>query len=67
MLSDGCVAQFGQPYSLLCEEAGILAELVRQTGPAARDRLMDIARTAFREDKDTSGHTKGEIGIGNKR
>ena len=57
MLSDGCVAQFGQPYSLLCEEAGILAELVRQTGPAARDRLMDIARAAFRADKETSGDT----------
>ena len=57
VLSDGCVSQFDQPYSLLCEEGGILAELVRQTGPAARDRLMDIARAAFRADKDTSGDT----------
>ena len=32
-------------------------------GPLARDRIMDIARTAFREDKDTSGDTVGEIGI----
>ena len=59
VLSDGCVAQFDQPYSLLCEEGGILAELVSQTGPAARDRLMDIARSTFREDKDTSGDTVG--------
>ena len=63
VLSDGCVAQFDQPYSLLCEEGGILAELVSQTGPAARKRLMDIARTAFSEDKDTSGDPEGDIGI----
>ena len=42
-MSEGCVAQFDQPYTLVREEAGILA------GPAARDRLTDIARAAFRE------------------
>ena len=52
MLSDGCVAQFDQPYSLVCEEGGILAELVRETGPATRDRLTQIARAAFNKETD---------------
>ena len=52
VLSDGCVAQFGQPYSLVCEEAGILAELVSETGPATRDRLTQIARAAFNKETD---------------
>ena len=42
------MAQFDQPYTLVCEEAGILAELVSETGPATRERLTDIARAAFR-------------------
>ena len=46
------MAQFDQPYTLVCEEGGILAELVSQTGPATRERLMDIARAAFREAND---------------
>ena len=50
VLADGCVAQFDQPYTLICEEGGILAELVSQTGPATKARLTDIARDAFRED-----------------
>ena len=60
MLSDGCVAQFDQPYTLVREEAGILAELVSETGPATRERLTDIARAAFREDLDTEGDTEEE-------
>ena len=54
-MSEGCVAQFDQPYTLVREEAGILAGLVSEAGPAARDRLTDIARAAFREE------TEGEI------
>ena len=53
------MAQFDQPYTLVREEGGILAELVSETGPAARDRLTDIARAAFRED--TEGETESEI------
>ena len=52
MLSEGSVAQFGQPYALLCEEGGTLAELVSQTGPATRDRLTQIARAAFNKETD---------------
>ena len=55
------MAQFDQPYSLLCEADGILDELVSQTGPATRERLTDIARAAFREDQDTEGYTEGEL------
>ena len=55
------MAQFDQPYSLLCEEDGILDELVSQTGPATRERLTDIARAAFREDQDTEGDPEGEL------
>ena len=47
-MSDGCVAQFGSPYELLCDtEGGILTELVEETGPASRDRLFEMARTAY--------------------
>ena len=46
-MSDGSVAQFGSPYELLCHtEGGIFAELVEETGPASRDRLLEIARMA---------------------
>ena len=55
------MAQFDQPYSLLCEADGILDELVSQTGPATRERLTDIARAAFREDQDTEGDPEGEL------
>ena len=49
VMSDGSVAQFGQPYSLLTEEeGGILSDLVTETGPASSQRLRDIAREAFR-------------------
>ena len=58
-MSEGCVAQFDQPYSLVREEAGILAQLVNEAGPAARDRLTDIARAAFREGPE--GDTESEI------
>ena len=61
MLSDGSVAQFGQPYSLVCEEGGILAELVSETGPATSARLTDIARAAFREDQDNLGVNEVEV------
>ena len=48
VMSDGSVAQFGQPYSLLTEEeGGILSDLVTETGPASSQRLRDIARAAF--------------------
>ena len=53
MVSEGCVAQFDQPYTLVCEEGGILAELVSETGPATKARLTDIARAAFKEDQDS--------------
>ena len=53
VLSDGSVAQFDQPYTLVCEEGGILAELVSETGPATKARLTDIARAAFKEDQDS--------------
>ena len=66
MLSDGCVAQFDQPYTLVCEEGGILAELVSETGPATRARLTDIARAAFREDQDTLGFNDVEVEIQTK-
>ena len=47
-MSDGSVAQFGQPYSLLTEEGGgILYDLVTETGPASSQRLRDIAREAY--------------------
>ena len=47
-MSDGCVAQFGSPYELLCDtEGGILTELVEETGPASRDRLFEMARMAY--------------------
>ena len=48
VMSDGCVAQFGSPYELLCDtEGGILTELVEETGPASRDRLFEMARMAY--------------------
>ena len=47
-MSDGAVAQFGSPYELLCDtEGGILTDLVEETGPASRDRLFEMARTAY--------------------
>ena len=55
------MAQFDQPYSLVCEEGGILAELVSETGPATKVRLTDIARAAFREDQDSLGVNDVEI------
>ena len=50
------MAQFDQPYSLVREEAGILAELLREAGSATMERLTDIARDAFRQE------TEREIG-----
>ena len=62
VLSDGQVAEFGRPYELLCkgwEETskkvfiksassdGVLAELAAQTGEASKERLLEIARTAY--------------------
>ena len=48
VMSDGSVAQFGKPYSLLTEEGeGILSDLVTETGPASSQRLRDIAREAY--------------------
>merc|ERR1719431_1708764 len=36
VMGDGCVAQFGNPYELLCDtEGGILTDLVEETGPAS--------------------------------
>ena len=56
-MGDGCVAQFGNPYELLCDtEGGILTDLVEETGPASRDRLFEMARwgqTGFIEYKCT--------------
>ena len=44
-MGDGSVAQFGNPYELLCDpEGGILTDLVEETGPASRDRLFEMAR-----------------------
>jgi len=48
VMSDGCVAQFGGPYELLCDtEGGILTDLVEETGAASRDRLFEMARMAY--------------------
>ena len=61
VLSDGQVAEFGRPYELLCKRwenyedelssevfsDGVLAELAAQTGDASKERLMEIARTAY--------------------
>ena len=55
------MAQFDQPYTLVCEEGGILAELVSETGPATKARLTDIARAAFKEDQDSLGVNDVEI------
>ena len=42
VVSEGSVAQFDQPYSLVREEAGILAQLVNEAGPAARYRRGEM-------------------------
>jgi len=47
VLSDGKVVEFGQPYELLCDQNGVLHELAEQTGATAKDRLLEIARTAY--------------------
>merc|ERR1719357_1721102 len=47
VLSDGQVAEFGRPYELLCKGDGVLAELAAQTGEASKERLLEIARTAY--------------------
>ena len=47
VLSDGQVVEFGQPYELLCDKAGVLTELADQTGAASKDRLFEIARASY--------------------
>ena len=47
VLSDGQVVEFGQPYELLCDKTGVLAELADQTGAASKDRLVEIARNNY--------------------
>ena len=62
-MSDGCVAQFGSPYELLCDtEGGILTELVEETGPASRDRLFEMARMAYFARINQESDNKGGIG-----
>ena len=62
MISEGRVAQFGQPYELLCEEeGGILADLVNETGQATSERLREIARTAYFTTINTSGNSDSEF------
>ena len=52
------MAQFGQPYELLCEEeGGILADLVNETGQATSERLREIARTAYFNTINKSGNS----------
>ena len=41
------MVEFGQPYELLCDKAGVLTELAEQTGAASKDRLLEIARAAY--------------------
>ena len=39
--------EFDSPYQLLCRgEEGVLAELARQTGDEAKDKLVEKARLA---------------------
>jgi hypothetical protein len=40
------VVEFDTPYSLVCREGGVLAELVAQTGDSSRERLVEMARQA---------------------
>jgi len=47
VLADGQVVEHGQPYELLCDKDGVLTELAEQTGAASKDRLLEIARTAY--------------------
>merc|ERR1719347_2552562 len=47
VLADGKVVEYGQPYELLCDKGGVLTELAEQTGAASKDRLLEIARTAY--------------------
>ena len=64
-MSDGQVVEFGQPYELLCDKAGVLTELAEQTGAASKDRLLEIARAAYfmktnKEDASLEGIQKVE-------
>ena len=44
VMSDGVVVQAGPPYSLLTEEeGGMFSEMVAETGPDMRDKLIQMA------------------------
>ena len=48
VMSDGCVAQCGAPYTLLTEEqGGIFSQLVRETGHGESNKLLEIARQKY--------------------
>ena len=38
------VVEFDRPYTLLCKEDGVLADLALQTGEESRDKLLEIAK-----------------------
>ena len=49
VMSDGVVVQAGPPYSLLTEEeGGMFSEMVAETGPDMRDKLIQMAREKHR-------------------
>ena len=47
VISDGRVVEFGHPYLLLREGTGVLAEMVAQAGEGNRQRMTEMAHTAY--------------------
>ena len=48
VMSDGVVVQAGPPCSLLTEEeGGMFSEMVAETGPDMRDKLIQMAREKY--------------------
>ena len=58
VMSDGCVAQCGAPFTLLTEEqGGIFSQLVRETGHGESNKLLEIARQKYNVSRALEGST----------